>query len=272
MNTRCLLYLATFLVPSIAFGDLWVTNFSSPSVGVWRNSTTSTDLTIPVGFTQTGATIDGGTTLDNSFSWQTGIFNPTYYGDYIALLVKAATTVPVTITFSAEIVNPILNFTDVDAQTTLVFSTADPTKVSSLANLSVIGDSVTTAGFSVKPFDPTDLETAGSLQFTGTFTELSFQIVNVGPDPDTHDDVTGFSVSTTVEPVAAGPPPALTIWTTRTHFHLSWPSTSSFTELEYSTSFLGPWMLLPGASPTTTTTWSAPFTSFGDTVFIRGVF
>ncbi len=61
--------------------DLFVSNFTalngtSGASGVWRNQTTTTDLTIPVQLSQTGGIVmpqDGGSAesrIDNGFPWQ----------------------------------------------------------------------------------------------------------------------------------------------------------------------------------------------------------
>ncbi len=274
MTTIKLLPLA-FLIPAFAAADVWITNFETPTAGVWKNSTTATDLTIPVAFTFSNATIAEETVTTDDFPWIDlfyDLFNPNYDGDYIALLVKGGSTATVTISFGTDIVNPVLHFTDTDDQTTLVFSTATPTKVGGAPNLQITGNSVRTDGTSANPFDPTDVETVGSLQFTGTFSELAFTIVNTGADPDIDDDVTGFSVSTTTEPVSVSTPtPTLTIWADGTNYQLSWPDTNTFTHIECSPDLsLGSWMILPGADPTTTTMYSGTISSSDDALFFRG--
>jgi hypothetical protein len=291
IQPRQLLLCLAILFPGIASADLWITNFSTASgalaSGVWRNITTPAspiDLTIPVTLTHVGAIFDEETRIDDSFPWLDydpgfglpvfAIWSPTYEGDYISLEVDGGATVAVSIEFNAAIVDPVLNFTDVDVQTTLVFSTADPIKVIGTANLVVSGSTATTSGVDVLLFDK---ESAGSLQFIGTFTKLDFQIINVVPgggNPNDYKDRTGFSVSTTTAPVAAGPKDMLSSWSTATHFHLSWPSLTSFTSLEYATT-LNPtvWMPLPGGvNPALVTSWSATFASLGGMVFVRGVY
>ena len=281
MHTRTLLLLTAVLTPLPASADLWITNFSTAAgglaSGVWRNNTTSTDLTIPVTLTQTGAVFDEETNLDGAFPWQDAFgidfFIPNYDGDYVSLEVLGGATSNVIIAFNAEIVNPVLNFTDIDIQTTLVFGNgAIPTKVGGPFNLLVAGNTAKPNGVSANPFDPTDLETNGSLQFTGTFTKLSFQIVNVGTNPEVHDDRTGFSVSTTTEPVAATPSGELTIWTSGSNLYLSWPNTSTFARIEYTDS-LGSktWTTLDSADTTTEVMWSLPISSLGSTRYFRGV-
>lgn len=212
-----------FLLPVAAQADLFITNFDtinapSSANGVWKNSTTETDLTIPVSLTQTGGvvTADNGSstssTIDDDFPWLdvpdfppfiSGIdsFNPNYYGDYINIEVLGGDTSMVTIHFNAQIVDPVLNFTDVDLQTTMVFTDSfiiDGQSGNIVPSTTSVHPDGTDAG---APFDQ---ECAGSLHFSGTFTQLTFTINNAGSDGD--DDRTGFSVSTTTEPVPlAGP-------------------------------------------------------------------
>lgn len=51
-------------------------------------------------------------------------------------------------------------------------------------------------------------EAAGSIQFTGTFTQLQFTVNNAGPDPQDDDDRTGYVVTTDFAPVAVPEPSA----------------------------------------------------------------
>ena len=189
--------LLAFLLPVAAQADLFITNFDTLNApvsasGVWKNDTTGTDLTIPVSLTQTGGEIrvaDGSSqssTIDDDFLWRdipdfppfiSGIdsFNPNYDGDYINIEVLGGGTSVVTIHFNAQIVDPVLNFTDVDLQTTMVFTDSfiiDGQSGNIVPSTTSVHPDGTDAG---TPFDE---ECAGSLHFSGTFTQLIFTINN----------------------------------------------------------------------------------------------
>lgn len=279
-----------FLLPVAVQADLFITNFDTINApasasGVWKNYTTGTDLTIPVSLTQAGGEVqpadgsDTSSTIDDDFLWRdvpsfppfiAGIdcFNPNYDGDYINVEVLGGGTCVVTIHFNAQVVDPVLNFTDVDLQTTMVFT--DPfTIVGQSGNITPSTTSIHPNGTDVgTPFDE---ECAGSLHFSGTFTQLTFTINNAGFDPEDDDDRTGFSVSTTTEPIPlAGPADPLFISTHGSDVTLMW-SASSYSTIQYSTNLTATWLTLGGADPTITTNWSGPRTMFGNHAFFRGV-
>ncbi|MEM9236490.1 MAG: hypothetical protein AAGB14_06900, partial [Verrucomicrobiota bacterium] len=231
--------LVLLLLPT-AHADLWVTNFTAinppaSASGVWRNHTTSTDLTLQVALSQINgavqpvdgsdqsSVIDSETITDPLYPfWQdipsfvappfgVDIFNPNFKGDYINIETPETETTTVTIDFGATITDPVLYFSDIEDRTTLSFDF--PFTISgNSGNLLKVGNTVTSNGTFVPIVDD---EGAGSLQFTGTFTSLSFDVI-VADDLDNPlntEDRTGYAVSTSTEPqpLAAGSPPMLSI-------------------------------------------------------------
>jgi hypothetical protein len=213
---------AWVMIATPAEADLYITDFTAlngsvSAVGVWRNSTTAT--TVPASFVslaQIGGAIkdiNAGSqksVVDSSFQWfdipQTppfvpfpiDAFNPNYVGDFINVELKGGDVSVVIINFNALVSNPVLNFTDVDVQTTLVF-TKPFTVVGGTSNLLATPTTVRTTGTNIGI--PFDTECAGSLKFTGVYDRIIIGIVNIGPDPEDFDDRTGFSVATEALPV-----------------------------------------------------------------------
>ena len=136
-------------------------------------------------------------------------FNPGVNGDFINIETDGGETAQVTINFGARITNPVLSFSDVDTQSSLDFGGLSFTVLNSTDNLGTSGNTVINNGSIIA--DPIlaqifGEEAAGSIQFTGTFTQLQFNMVNTGPDPDDDDDRTGFVVSSESAPVAIPEP------------------------------------------------------------------
>ena len=281
------LVLFGFLVGS-ASADLFVTNFSGATSGVasgvWRNDTSATNLAIPVTLTQSGGSIrpqDGSSTeskFDDSFPWQDfpglgpippmDLFNPNFDGDFVNILVDGGATVTVTIAFNAEVTDPALLFTDVDTQTTLVFT--DPFTISgSSGNMSKSGNTVTTNG---TPVPLLDEETFGSLQFSGTFTELTFSIVNDGSDPVNDLDRTGFCLATesALVPVSASMP-MLWVDVSSNNVTLDWGSAGALTEVQMLDDAWN-WVPVPGADPVNQSSFVGSKLTLGPTRLFRGVY
>ncbi len=293
MKSSCLPLVVAALLPRIVLADLFVTDFTAlngtaGASGTWRNLDAATDTGIAVTLTQTGGIVkpaDGSSQesiIDDSFPWQDipafppfvptpiDAFNPNYDGDLINIEVKGAASAVVTINFGGEIVDPVLNFTDIDTQTVIQFQSSF-TVVGGTANLSATSTTVGSNGVDVGiPFDE---QSAGSLQFPGTHTQLVFTIVNSGPDPDEDDDRIGFSVSTTSAPSGSGgePAPQLEITTGPADVTVSWPP-GSLIGLEYDTGLTGGWMPVPGVDVGATNQWNAPRASFGGKLFVRGIY
>ncbi|BDS08027.1 hypothetical protein NT6N_30670 [Oceaniferula spumae] len=214
---------------------VWITNFTSLTTGpggsasgVWRDVTTSntgagTDTGFVVNLTTTGDVkpISDPThpsNLSEGFPWRdigagetvNGIttpfpvslpFAPQVNGDFPNIETDGNATSIVTFNFGALITNPVLSFSDVDTQTTMVFSQSF-TVLTSTGNLTHTGNNIGSAGAGSSATDAAIFgeESAGSIQFTGTFSQLQFTINNTGPDPDDDDDRTGFVVSTVSAP------------------------------------------------------------------------
>jgi hypothetical protein len=288
------LVVAAAFLPPIAAADLFITDFTAlngtvGAVGTWQNVDTHADTGVAVTLTQTGGVVrpaDGSSrqsVIDGTFPWQDipafppfvpapiDAFNPNYDGDFINIEVKGAASSVVTIAFGGEVIDPVLNFTDIDTQTVIQFQKPF-TVTGGTANLSVSGMAVGSNGQDVGV--PFRRQSAGSLRFAGTHTQLVFTIVNSGPDPDVHDDRIGFSVSTTTAPGggAGNPPPKLEIATNATHVMVSWQP-GSLVDLEFKTTLdSGPWASVPGVDVRSTSQWSAPRANFGSRLFVRGVY
>lgn len=136
-------------------------------------------------------------------------------GDFINVETNADSTSTVTINFGANVTNPLLSFSDIDLETTLIFTDAFSI-ASGTGNLQQSGMTVFNTGLAAStgqgldPFQALaydaifDGEAAGSLQFSGVFQELIFQINN-GPDAS-GEDRTGFIVTTLETPTAVPEP------------------------------------------------------------------
>lgn len=213
---------AWMMIATPAQADLYITDFTAlngsfSAVGVWRNSTTSTSIPSTfVSLAQIGGIIkplnagDQRSIVDNTAQWfdipsfppfvpfPIDAFNPNYTGDFINVELKGGDTSIVIINFNALVTDPVLNFTDVDIQTTLLFNKAF-TVVGGTSNLSATPTSVRTTGTNIGA--PFEMECAGSLRFPGVHDRIIIGIRNVGPDPEDYDDRTGFSVATNSIPV-----------------------------------------------------------------------
>lgn len=271
---------------ALATADLYVSNFTAlngsvSATGVWRNQTSSTDTLIPVTLSQTGGAIRGTgvsnpSVIDNSAQWidippflvpplGLDVFNPNFTGDSINVEVMGGATSVVTIHFHAQVVDPVISFTDVDTQT--VMSVSSPfTVVGSSGNLG--GTSTTVVPVGMAPFF--EEECAGSLRVNGTHTQLVITLQNNGISPTQDDDRTSFVVSTQVAPAALPPAAALTIALVGSNLMLSWPSTNSFSQIRWSTNLIV-WEPVPGLDPTTTTSWQAALSQLGPRRYFRGI-
>lgn len=217
---------------------IWITNFTSvtPGVGgsasgVWRDVTVdNTGAGIDTGFAVNLATtgemspavqpadigegfpwrdIEGGEMI-NGFTAPFAVslpFAPQVNGDFPNIETEGMATSVMTFSFGAVITNPVLSFSDLDVQTTLMFNQSF-TVLTSTGNLSKTGNNLNSlgAGNSGTNLAIFGQEAAGSIQFTGDFTGLTFSAVNVGPDPDLNDDRTGYVVTTESIPVAIPEP------------------------------------------------------------------
>ncbi|MGB6221486.1 PEP-CTERM sorting domain-containing protein [Haloferula sp.] len=220
----------------------WTTNFESvtPGVGgsaagVWREVTNpltgaGSDTAFAVNLTTNGEVkaVDGSSLtsrIDESFPWRdlnageildyegSSIgplpfavplpFEAGVNGDFINIQTEAGGATVITFTFGATIKDPMLSFTDIEVNSTLTFSNAFSI-VSSTPNLSATGLVIGNNGFGATP--PFNDEAAGSLQFTGNFTELEFTVNN---SSSTMEDRTGYVVTTAFAPVPEPTPLAL---------------------------------------------------------------
>lgn len=286
MNERFLL--RSVVIPlgtGLAAADVHVSNFTSingsvGASGVWRNQTTLTDLAVPVSITQTGGLVkpvDHPTQpsrIDGSFPWQdnpfppfTNFFEPNFDGDFINIEVAGAATASVTIDFNAQVTDPILSFSDVDTQTAMVF--AQPfTVIAQSGNILASPTSITSTGAVVFVFNE---QAAGSIRFSGTFTGLTFTIVNNGPDPVIDDDRIGFVVATLSAPVAVTPAvPKLDFAILGDEIKLEWRP-GDFTAIEGSYN-LKAWMPVPGLDVENQNTWTGSVSTFGSGYYFRGVY
>lgn len=219
---------------------IWITNFTSLTPGVggsasgeWRDVTVdNTGAGVDTGFVVNLATTGEMSPavqpadISESFPWrdiQTGEvidgftapfpvalpFAPQVSGDFPNIETEGAATSVMTFSFGAVITNPVLSFSDLDVQTTLMFNQSF-TVLTSTGNLSQSGNNLNSLGVGNSGTNLAIFETeaAGSIQFTGDFTGLTFSAVNVGPDPDIDDDRTGYVVTTDSVPVAIPEPSA----------------------------------------------------------------
>lgn len=282
--------------------DLYVSNFtalngSSGASGVWRNHTTSTDLALTITLTQvngivqpadgsdTGSVIASETINDPLYPfWQdvpaflapplgVNIFEPNFVGDYINIETAETTTTTVTIDFGAMITNPVISFSDIEDRTTLSFP-APFTIIGDSGNLSKSGNTVTSNGSFVPVVDD---EGAGSLQFTGDFPSITFDVI-VADDlgnPSNTEDRTGYVVSTMTapQPLTSGGPPVLTITRNGDEITLTW-NIGDFDSIEISGSAggVGGWMAIAGLDPNAVGMWTGSIAALGEGRYFRGVY
>ncbi len=287
MNERTIVWFAVISLACAAAADVYVSNFTAlngsvGASGVWRNQTTLADLAIPVSLAQTGGEVkptdhpSQPSRINNSFPWRdlplppfTNFFEPNFDGDFINIESKGGATVTVTIEFNTRIVDPILSFSDVDVQSTLVF--AHPfTVIAQSGNMAVTGNSLTSSGVTIPFFGE---ETFGSIRFSGSFTSLTFTIVNSGPNPDIDDDRTGFVVATLTEPEPLEEEDrAIDLSIDGNVIRLIWKA--RFRAIEYATTLDDEeeWEPVPGLDPENETSWSGPIEDFGPRCFFRGVY
>lgn len=234
---------------SIALSGLaeavWTTNFESvtagfggSAAGVWREVTNTQtgagiDSAFVVGLTTTGDVKDADgssvtSRIDQSFPWRDlsagEVFDyegssvgplpiavPLPFaaglsGDFINIRTDALGVSLVTISFGATITDPMLSFTDIEVDSSLTFNNAFSV-VANTPNLSNTGLVVGNDGSGASP--PFDDEAAGSLQFTGDFTELVFTVTNTSLSME---DRTGYVVTTQFAPVAIPEPSSLVLF------------------------------------------------------------
>lgn len=281
---RCLFFLV--LVSSPLRADIFFTNFgtlgsNTEATGVWRNSTSGTDLAFPVSLNQSNGVIllesdDDPSETANGFPWAddpiigTDLFNPNFSGDYINIEVSGGATVSVVIDFGAQVTDPTLLFTDVDTQTTLTFLTANPVKTGGLANMLVSGNTAKTSGVVVPLLFGSTEETLGSLKFTGTFTKLEFTISNDGSDPINDEDRTGFCVATEFPPVAlpAGSSPTVDIDVDDDVVTFDWGAIGAINAL-LMLNDSNVWVTVPGSNPAGSSTYVGSKMVLGPTRLFR---
>lgn len=226
---------------------VWITNFTSltsgpggSASGAWRDVTnTNTGDGVDTGFvvnlTTTGdvkATTDPTlpSRIDESFPWRdiaafetvtlpdgTSLTTPFAIdlpfatgtnGDFVNIETNGGSFSVVTFNFGARITNPMLSFSDIDVNTVMTF-TDTFTVADSTSNLASSPLTVSNNG-TMAPI-PFEEEAAGSLQFTGTFTQLQFIVAN-NATPGT-EDRTGFVVSTDFIPEAIPEPSSALLMT-----------------------------------------------------------
>lgn len=222
---------------------VWVTNFTSltsgPSgsaSGVWRDVTVdNTGAGVDSGFVATLTTTGDVKSLsdptlpsriDESFPWRdisagetvtlpdgSSLTTPIPIdlpfalganGDFVNIETDGGATSTVTLNLGAQITNPMLSFSDIDRNTVLTFTNAF-TVADSTSNLASSATTVSNNGTIV--LAPFEEEAAGSLQFTGVFTQLQFTITN-SSSPGT-EDRTGFVLSSENAPVPIPEPSSL---------------------------------------------------------------
>ena len=304
MKTSSIMILPVFFV-GLAIplqADLYVSDFTalngtSGATGVWKNSTTGSSLGISLGISQLGGMVkpaDGSGTasvVDDSFPWQAltpplgtiNAFSPNFTGDYINIETEQGDTTTITLDFGAMVTDPIISFTDVENRSTITFTD----EFAILASTSNLQPSTTTlsSDASVDAGDPFQIfgkEAAGSIQFSGTFSEIVFTVF-VGPptaeDPDVGgDDRTGYVVSTFFEPMAlpTDPPPAPPFWISYDmgtgNVTLSW-NLGDFDEIQMSDpTGLMNFMAIPDLDPGVVDSWTRPMSELGSKRFFRGTY
>ena len=135
--------------------------------------------------------------------------------------------------------------------------------------MSKSGNTVTTNG---TPVPLLDEETFGSLQFSGTFTELTFSIVNDGSDPVNDLDRTGFCLATesALVPVSASMP-MLWVDVSSNNVTLDWGSAGALTEVQMLDDAWN-WVPVPGADPVNQSSFVGSKLTLGPTRLFRGVY
>lgn len=124
-------------------------------------------------------------------------------GDFINVETDSGSSSMIVIEFGALVRDPMLSFSDIDIGTTLAF-TDSFSVVAQTSNLANAGNAVSNTMLPTTP--PFDEEAAGSLQFSGSFSQLAFTITN--NHPQNAEDRTGFVVTTEFEPI---PEPGTTV-------------------------------------------------------------
>ncbi|MEP4078442.1 hypothetical protein [Haloferula sp.] len=297
---------AGFVVSAQA--DLYVTNFDSvtsgvggSASGVWREVTNpatgaGNDSTFEVTLTTGGDVQDNDgsavtSRIDESFPWRDlaafetvvyegSTFGPLPFavnlpfaagtsGDFINIETPSPGISVVVIEFGAMITDPMLSFSDIDIGTTISFTDAFVV-AEGTTNLTSTPTSVGNSMIPTTP--PFDEEAAGSLQFSGSFSQLSFTITN--NHPLNAEDRTGFVVSTETEPapLTAGPSPELMVNEAGGMVTLTW-TLGEFTEIHMSDpGSLSGFSVIPGLDPGSVSTWSEMTSVLGDQRFFRGIY
>ena len=230
--------------------------------------------------------------VDDSFPWLSlasqnpplgtiNAFSPNFTGDYINIETQQGDTTTITLDFGAMVTDPIISFTDVENRSTITFTD----EFAVLASTSNLESTTTTlsSNASVASGDPLQIfgkEAAGSIQFTGTFSQIVFTVI-VGPptaeDPDVGgDDRTGYVVSTFFEPMTlpTDPPPAPPFWIMYDqgtgNVTLSW-ILGDFEEIQMSDpTGLMNFMAIPDLDPGVVDSWTRPMSELGSKRFFRG--
>lgn len=272
--------------------DLFVTNFTAlngaaGASGVWRNQTSATDLSIPVTLSQTGGTVrpnDGSGTqsrIDNTFPWQplpagaggANAFSPNFDGDYINVETAEGGTATITLEFNAMITDPVISFTDIEARSTMTF-TSPFTVIANTSNLSATSTTLTSTGDPAANdnFGIFGDEAAGSIKFTGTFERIVLTVQVFPAAGFGANDRTGYVVSTMTAPVPlpAPLPPTVNVTKMGDQIMLSWPL-GEFDEIQMSApSALSGFMPIIGLDPKTTSSWSEDISALGSSRYFRG--
>ncbi|MBK1855157.1 PEP-CTERM sorting domain-containing protein [Verrucomicrobiaceae bacterium 5K15] len=231
------------LLPIHSASAVWITNYTSLSPGmggsasgVWRevmvdNTGAGFDTGFVVSLTTSGevksvADATHPSEINEGFPWRdldpgdtyNGLpviapvslpFYPQVNGDFANIETDGMASSIVTFNFGAQITNPVLSFSDVDIQSDLVFTNSFSI-LTGTGNLMQSGNILSNSGSGSSIADEAIFgeEAAGSIQFTGTFTQLQFTVNNAGPDPQDDDDRTGYVVTTEFAPVAVPEPSA----------------------------------------------------------------
>jgi hypothetical protein len=201
------------------------------------------------------------------------VFEPNFVGDYINIETAESSTTTVTVDFGAVITDPVISFSDIEDRTTLSFP-ASFSIIGDSGNLAPSGNTVTSDGTFVPVLDD---EGAGSLQFTGNFESITFDVI-VADDlgnPANTEDRTGYVVSTMTEPqpLATGGSPVLAISRDGDDVTLTW-DIGSFDAIQMSSTSdgVGGWMAVPSLDPGAAGIWTASIATLGDSRFFRGVY